>query len=174
MNFDTNNAAQLECAKGVAQAVRFQADAMDHINNAIAADANYCLPLVLKAWMLQGANDQRFDQPIAKLTEQAQQLLPSGTSIESELLATLKPMATGHHIEGATQLAALSKQYPTDTFIHLTAQEAIFWLGDGQWMRNVAEQAAPHWKPTDKDYGPSLSLRAFANEEAGFYDDAER
>ena len=57
---------------------------------------------------------------------------------------------------------------PSDLFLHVIAQEHIFWLGRAQWMRDIIERAAPVWQETDKGYGPFIAMRAFANEEAGF------
>jgi tetratricopeptide (TPR) repeat protein len=53
-------------------------------------------------------------------------------------------------------------------------QDEIFWLGKAQWMRDIAERAAPFWQETSADYGAFLSYRAFANEEAGYLNEAER
>ncbi len=162
------------CQLGIDRAVRFQADAMQHIDHAIDADASYCLPRVIKAWMLQGANDVRYSTQIAELVNTAQQLLPAANSKEAELLAALRPLTEGQKHQGASALARLLDKNPTNTFIHMLAQEETFWLGDSAWMRKIVEQAAPHWSEQAKDFGPFLSMRAFANEEAGYFQEAER
>ncbi|MEE9334380.1 MAG: tetratricopeptide repeat protein [Granulosicoccaceae bacterium] len=161
------------CSIGMSQMGRFRADAMEHINASIAADSNYCLPLIVKASMLHGANDARFDDAIAKLIEQSQPLLPSGKSNEADLLEAVTVASAGRGVEAATIYEQLLNDAPDDLFLHVLAQEQIFWLGQPQWMRDIAERAAPAWAETHQDYGPLLSLRAFANEEAGYFKEAE-
>ncbi len=169
-----HSAALQACQRGIDQSVRNQADAMKHIDLAITKDNSYCLPHVIKAWMLHGANDESYKEQISAQVELAQQRLPEGVSKESCLLDALKSMQLGQRVEGTHKLAALCQQYPTDAYLQMLAQEETFWLGEAKWMHAITEQAAPHWKNTSKDYGPLLAIRAFANEEAGFYDAAQR
>ncbi|MBT7760278.1 MAG: hypothetical protein HN732_23305 [Rhodospirillaceae bacterium] len=53
-------------------------------------------------------------------------------------------------------------------------QFELFWNGRAAWMREMVERAAPAWNKDLVDYGCFLSARAFANEEAGHYEPAER
>ena len=94
--------------------------------------------------------------------------------MEYRLLAALESMCDGNRLHGINQLAALCAQYPDNAYLQVVAQEETFWLGDAELMRHIVERASPHWSDTHPDYGPYLSLRAFANEEAGYYDAAER
>ena len=157
----------------MSQMGRFRADAMDHINASIEADPSYCLPLIVKASMLHGANDARFDDAIAKLIKQSQPLLPSGRSLEAGLLEAVTLASAGQGVEAATIYEQLLNDAPDDLFLHVLVQEQTFWLGESQWMRGIVERAAPAWSETHQDYGPLLSLRAFANEEAGYFKEAE-
>ena len=171
-NQSQQSAAEL-CSIGMSQMGRFRADALQHINASIEADANYCLPLIVKASMLQGSNDARFDDDIAKLIEQSLQLLPAGASREAGLLEAVTFASAGRGVEAAIIYEQMLSESPNDLFLHVLAQEQIFWLGEPQWMRDITERAAPAWIKTHKDYGPLLSLRAFSNEEAGYYKEAE-
>ena len=157
----------------MSQMGRFRADAMQNINASIEADANYCLPRIVKASMLQGSNDAHFDDDIAKLIEQSLQLLPAGASREASLLEAVTLASAGRSVEAAIIYEQMLSESPDDLFLHVLAQEQIFWLGEPQWMRDITERAAPAWTETHKDYGPLLSLRAFANEEAGYLKEAE-
>jgi len=168
------NAAVELCVLGMSQIARFRADAMQSIDAAIAADSGYCLPLAVKACMTQGANDARFNDEVEELINAAQQRLPSEKGLEVELLTSVQAAHAGRGVEAATVLEQLVMQSPTDLFLHVLAQEQIFWLGEPQWMLDVTEKAAPAWTETHKDYGPFLSVRAFACEEAGLFDEAER
>jgi len=166
-------AAEL-CEHGISQFGRFRADAMHYIDAAIAADDSYCTPLVVKACMLQGANDARFSDEITNLVNLAYERLPVGSGVTAELLNSVSAAAKGHGVEAATVLMRLAKESPTDLFLQVLAQEQTFWLGKPEWMIKLTEQAAPAWSHTHKDYGPFLALRAFAHEEMGNYIKAEK
>ncbi len=161
------------CATGMGQMGRFQADAMQYIDSSIKADENYCLPLVVKASMLTGANDARFSGEITQLLQRAENLLPVNANMESGLLEAISAASSGHGIEAATHYDRMLRASPDNLFLHVLAQEQTFWVGEAQWMRDIVERAAPHWSKTHKDYGPLLSLRSFANEEAGYFSEAE-
>jgi len=169
----TSTSAHELCATGMNQMARFQADAMSYIQASIEADENYCLPLIVKASMLRGANDARFNAEIDQLINRAHSLLPANASFESGLLNAVTVASTGKGVEAATIYDQMLNAEPNNLFLHVLAQEKIFWLGEAQWMRDITERAAASWKKSSDDYGPLLSLRAFANEEAGFYKEAE-
>lgn len=153
---------------------RFRADAMRHIDASIAADADYCLPRLVKACMLQGANDARFDGEVANLIEQGRQRLSPRDRYAAGLLEAVGAANAGCGFEAAKIYEQLILASPDDLFLHMLAQEQTFWLGKPQWMREIIEASAPVWTEAHKDFGPFLSLRAFANEEAGYFDEAER
>jgi tetratricopeptide (TPR) repeat protein len=124
--------------------------------------------------VLQGARDTIFTQNINDLVKFTERLLPSGQSREKDLFIALQLARQGKGIESATVLEAILHKNPTDLLVHQLLHEGLFWLGQAHWMRDVIEKAIPSWDETSADYGPLLSLRAFANEEAGYLKDAER
>jgi len=124
--------------------------------------------------MLQGANDDRFSDQVSQLIKQSQRLLNSGANRESALLNAVSLAAKGCGVEAATVLEQRLTEAPTDLFAHVLLQEETFWLGQSRWMLDTIERAAPAWSQSDKDYGAFLALRAFANEETGHFDLAEK
>lgn len=152
---------------------RFCADAMQYVDASIEADTRYCLPLLVKASMLQGANDARFNDQIADLIKRARSLLPEDSNFDKNLLTAVSAANIGNGVEAAMLYDKMLGESPDNLFLHVLAQEQIFWLGESRWMLDVVERAASHWKETHADYGPLLSLRAFANEEAGCFVEAE-
>jgi len=170
----TTLSAADHCATGVTSFIRWRADAMHHIDMAIATDEHYALPRLVKAWMLHGAGDATYADKICKLKAETEQCLPSTDCREAKLLCALKLAHAGNGIEAATVLEQMLLESPTDPLLHQLAQEEIFWMGRADWMRDITERAAPAWQETSEHYGSFLSLRAFANEEAGYLDDAER
>lgn len=171
---NTQKSALEHCTTGIDHFVRFRADASTHIDAAIASDPDICLPYLVKAWMLYGAHDARFAVEIDQLIELGQERLPSGSNREAGLLNALSLSHKGLRKQGAAQLEKLIADSPRDLFLHTIIQEEIFWLGRSDWMREIVERAASAWKDTDVGYGEFLSLRSFANEEAGHFDAAER
>jgi len=174
VNTTSAQLAKDSCELGLSQFSRFRADAMQHIDAAIAADPNYCLPLIAKACMLQGANDNCYSDQVSELIKKSRDRLPSGESRESSLLDAVSHALEGHGVEAATILDQRLLECPTDLFAHVLLQEETFWLGQSRWMLDTIERAAPAWQQSDKDYGSFLALRAFANEEAGYLNKAEK
>lgn len=174
LNTNLSDSSVELCAKGLSQFSRFRADAMQHIDASINADSNYCLPKIAKACMLQGANDDRFSGQVSQLIEQSEARLSPGATRESALLKAVSHAAQGRGVEAATVLEHHLFTAPTDLFAHVLLQEQTFWLGQPRWMRDTIERAAPAWSSANTDIGPFLSLRAFANEESGHFDLAEK
>jgi len=174
MNQTDNPQAEQHCARGMQQFTRFRADATSHINAAIEVDPDYCLAKVVKAWMLHGASDARYCNDISALIKQCERLQPIANSLEANLLNALTLSHEGNSVRGATELHNLVKRNPHSLFLHTLTQDEIFWLGKPDWLLDVVEGAAPHWKVSDDDYGTFLSIRSFAHEEAGHYNTAER
>ena len=159
---------------GVFSYTRWRADAVKHLDLAIQADNDYALPRLVKAWVLQGARDTNFINMIKDLVDDAERCITSSNTYEYELLAALQLARSGKGIESATALETMLHKDPTNLLVHQLLHESLFWMGRSAWMRDVIERAIPAWDETSEDYGPFLSLRAFANEEAGYFDDAER
>ncbi len=170
----SNTKAPDHCSAGIESLLRMQADAMAHIDAAIAADESFALPLLVKAWMLHGGRDANAANAVSSLMFEAVRCLPSTNCREAELLWALKLARAGRGIEGASVLEKLLLRSPTDLLVHQLIHEEIFWTGQFDWMRKVVERAAPAWNETLEGYGHFLSIRAFANEESGYIDDAER
>ncbi len=165
------------CVTGINRFVRFKADAMTHIDAAIAADGEHALAKLVKAWMLLGGRDAIYHDAVGSLiteTERCFSGLPAVDKREQGLLDALKLSHAGKGIEAVTVLEMLLDQSPCDLLVHQIIHEELFWLGRADWMRAITERAAPVWDKYSDDYGPFLSLRAFANEEAGDLDMAER
>ncbi len=175
-NTETSERNELsqQCAIGIARSVRCHSDAMDYIDQAIELDESEIRARLVKAWMLHGGRENTVADAVDALIREVEERLPSTQSYDTQLLAALKLSKAGKSCESATALEAMLLNAPTDLYLHKIVQDEIFWLGKSDWMCAITEQAAPHWQIGSKDYGTFLSYRAFANEEAGFYDEAER
>ena len=173
-NLVNKNTAEKNCAIGIHNFIRMQASAVEYINSAINIDQSFVLPKLVKAWMLHGGRDANASNAISELLidVEAHPLTPQ--SRESTLLSALTLTRAGDGKGCATLLEEYLLRHPTDLFIHQLIHEEIFWLGESKWMRNITEKAAPAWNENTEGYGSFLAIRAFANEESGHLNDAER
>ena len=161
------------CNAGIESFNRNRADAMRHLDAAIAADEGFALPRLAKAWMLQSARDANYAKNIQALIRAAEACLDESDDRDGDYLTALKHAFSGRGIESATILEALLDRYPTDLLAHRLVQYELFWNGRAQWMLDIAERAAPYWSQGVEGYATFLSCRAFSNEEAGRYAQAE-
>ena len=169
----TNEVAVAACNAGIESFNRNRADAMSHLDAAIAADDGFALPRLAKAWMLQSARDANYAESIQALIRAAEACLDESDERDGSYLTALKLAFSGRGIESATILEALLDRYPTDLLAHRLVQYELFWNGRAQWMLDIAERAAPYWSESVEGYATFLSCRAFSNEEAGRYTQAE-
>ena len=171
----TGNAEAAEAYdKGARSFVAWRADAMDHLNAAIAADENFTLPCILKAWILHGGRAARFDPIIDKLLSSVEPLLGGAGGRERAFAEALRVAHRGNLQTGAAILEAHLAEEPADLIAHRLFQFELFWSGESKWMRDVVERAAPIWNDKSPDFGHFQAVRAFSNEESGDYATAER
>ena len=170
----SNSGALSACNAGVDGFVHWRADTMSNIDAAIAADNDFALPKIVKAWMMHSARDTAMESDINPLMHEAERCLDSQNDRDIDLLAALKQARQGRSVEAATLLEGVLDRYPTDLLSHRLVQFELFWNGRASWMRDITERAATHWNADTIGYGPFLSMRAFANEEAGCYAAAEQ
>jgi len=174
--------ADRHCAAGISSFVRWRADSMNHIDAAIAADDSAAAPRLIKAWMLTSGRDASFELTVAELMQAIPLRLDRSSKDQAQvdydcqaaLWSALQLARAGAGVEAATELDELLVQNPKNLLVHQLLQEELFWMGRADWMRDVTDRAAPYWRSDDSGYGNFLSLRAFANEEAGCLEDAER
>ena len=170
----TNEIAVAACNAGIESFNRNRADAMSHLDAAMTADEGFALPRLAKAWMLQSARDANYAENIQALISSAEACLDESDDRDGDYLSALKLAFSGRGIESATILEALLDRYPTDLLAHRLVQYELFWNGRAHWMLDIAERAAPYWSEDVEGYATFLSCRAFSNEEAGRYTQAER
>ena len=170
----SSDAAAGACNAGVEGYAEFRADAMDRLDAAIAADVEFALPKLVKAWVLHGARDANYASAIERLAGDAQRCVDSGDDRAVDYLEALRLAREGRGVESATVLEGLLDRHPTDLLAHRVLQFELFWNGRADWMCDVVERAAPRWDEHVDGYATYLSCRAFSNEEAGRYEAAER
>ena len=177
MNGSASADAIARCTAGIDSYVRWRADAMGHLDASIAAEGNYALPRLVKGWMLNSSRDASFTDTIdaqINAVESQSGNQPAMEARERRLFVALKTSRAGDGIGAATLLEQHLVENPTDALAQQLIQNELFWMGRADWMHDVAERSAPAWSDTTHAYSSFLSLRAFANEEAGDLAAAER
>jgi len=158
---------------GARSFVAWRADAIGHLDAAMAADADFALPKLLKAWMLHAGRTAKFDPMIDGLMAAAQPSLAEAGPRAVALAEGLRAAHAGNLQAGAAVLEAHLAAQPMDLLAHRLLQFELFWCGEARWMRDVAERAAPAWTDASPDFAHFQAVRAFSNEEAGDYAAAE-
>ena len=169
-----SEAAARACNAGVEGYTEFRADTMEYLDAAIAADADFALPKLVKAWVLHAARDWKHATTIERLADDAERCVDPCDDRAVDYLASLRFAGEGRGVESATTLEGLLDRHPTDLLAHRVLQFELFWNGRADWMCDIAERAASHWDGTIPGYATYLSCRAFSNEEVGRYEAAER
>ena len=159
---------------GARSFVAWRADAMVHLGAAIDADPDFVEPKLLKAWILHSARTAKFAPVVQGLLADIEAALPDASD-RVQAFARAVRVANGGNLQGGvsameTHLAT----NPTDILAHRLTQFELFWSGESQWMRDIAERAAPAWSEDTLDYAQFQAVRAFSNEEAGDYVTSER
>ncbi len=152
----------------------WDADLMAHLDAALAADGDCVMAHALKGLAMAGGRNRRFRPMIEESLARARAGMADASPRERGYVTALGHMAADRLTDAAATYEAILLDHPTDILAHRLVQQELFWIGEAGWMRDVAERAAPAWSETMPDYSLFLSVRAFGNEEALNYADAER
>jgi len=169
-----NQTAVDACNAGVESYIQSRVDAMANLDSAIEADNSFALPKLVKAWMLHASRNTAVANTIQSLVDDVEACIDVSNNRDRDYLAALQDARCGRGTEAATVLEALLDRYPTDLLGHRLVQYELFWNGRASWMREIIERAAPRWSDNVAGYSAFLAARAFSNEEAGCYAEAER
>ena len=170
----TNPAAATAFDSGARSFVAWRADAVGHLDRAIESDPQFAMPKLLKGWILHAARTHKFSPAVQGLLSDAKALLGDASPRERALARSLEVASGGDLQGGVAVLETYLAENPRDIVVHRLAQFELFWSGESQWMRDIAERAAPAWDDGVPDFPHFQAVRAFSNEEAGDYDTAER
>ncbi len=160
--------------EGARSFVAWRADAVGHLDAAMAADPQFALPKLLKAWILHAARSQKFTPAVQSLLDAAEPLLADASDRERAFAQSVRVANSGNLQGGVAILETYLAKNPTDIVAHRLAQFELFWSGESRWMRDIVERAAPAWNEDVPDFAHFQAVRAFSNEEAGDYATSER
>jgi tetratricopeptide (TPR) repeat protein len=148
----------------------WRADAMVHLKEA----ADYPLAQAVKGLILATGRNTNYQGMIDECVVAARAGQDAIPAPQRRYVDALDALARGELTEAVTVYEALLAEHPTDLFAHRLVQQELFWMGEARWMADVCEASAPAWSEGDPGYSMFLSVQAFALEEAGQRDRAER
>jgi tetratricopeptide (TPR) repeat protein len=152
----------------------WRVDVMEHVGAALAADAQAPMAHAVKGLVLATGRNARYREMVESSLAAARASQDRLPPRECGYVDALQASSEGRLNDAVVHYEGLLARKPDDLFAHRLIQQELFWMGEGRWMADVAERAAPAWSDDDPDYGMFQSVRAFSLEEAGDYARAER
>ena len=151
-------------------------DTGDHLKATLEADPSFVMAHVLRGYfMLLFASRKLIGRALSSL-ETAREAVREGGCNEREKLHidALDAWASGDQKRALAVWDRILTEWPRDVLALKLSEYWNFYLGDCRGMREVQARVAPRWDESVPDYGKVLGMSAFALEECGVYDEAER
>lgn len=152
----------------------WRVDLMDHLEAALTADGDFPMAHAVKGLVLAAGRNARFRPMIAEALAAARSGAADVSERERRYIEALEHVAAGRLMDAVSVYEAILARHPTDLFAHRLIQMELFWMGEAERMRDVAERAAPAWSAEVPGHSLFLSVRSFSREEALDYVAAER
>ncbi len=151
-------------------------DTASHLAAALEADDGLTVAWCLRGFALSFVARRDLRESAAEALASARAALAArgGTEREYRLTAALSALIAGDSAMAVRELSIILAEKPAD-LLALKLEHAVrFMRGDSAGMRNSAERALPSWSEDDPGYGYACGILAFAREETGDYEGAER
>ena len=151
-------------------------DTGDHLKATLEADPSFVMANVLRGYfMLLFASRKLVGRALTSLEAAREAVREGGCNRREELhIQALDSWASGDQKRALDIWDAILTEWPRDVLAVKLSEYWNFYLGDCRGMREVQARVAPHWDESVSDYGKVLGMSAFALEECGAYDEAER
>jgi len=171
-----NEAAVRNLDETLAHYLRFGIETRDWLKRTLAEDPDMALAHCLKGYFFM-----LFCVP--RLAEKARGSLDAGRRAAAERGATdrerrhldaLDAWVRGEFGQVVAHLEAILADHPRDILALRLAHYHHFYLGDDENLRDSIGRVLHAWDDTVDGYGYVLGMQAFALEESGAYDEAER
>lgn len=151
-------------------------DTGDHLKATLEADPSFVMANVLRGYfMLLFASRKLLGRALSSLEAAREAVREGGCNRREELhIQALDSWASGDQKRALDIWDAILTEWPRDVLALKLSEYWNFYLGDCRGMREIQARVAPHWDESVPDYGKVLGMSAFALEECGAYDEAER
>ena len=171
-----NEAAVAAFDRTIGAYLGLRADTGDHLKATLEADPGFVMAHALRGYfMLLFASRKLLGRALSSLDAARNAAQESGCNRREELhIAALEAWSSGKQKRALALWDEILTEWPRDVLALKLSEYWNFYLGDCQGMREVQARVAPHWDEAVPDYGKVLGMSAFALEECGAYEEAER
>ena len=160
--------------RAVEHFLKFHADTMALVNDALAADPGFVMGHCIKGYlMLAGANPAHRPAIAASLNA-AQAGAKHVTAREQHHVAALSAWSRGAFDDAFAIWRELLDSDPTDLLAVRIRDTTLFRFGQTQAVLEQADRLAPAWSPDLPGYDCFQTVWAFAHEESGDLAGAEQ
>jgi tetratricopeptide (TPR) repeat protein len=153
--------------RAVEHYLKFHADTMALVNEALAADPGFVMGHVFKAYLLLAGANPAHRPLVARALEAAQAGAVVAAPRERRHVAALAAWASGALDRAFAAWRELLDADPTDLLAVRICDTTWFRHGQTQAVLDQADRLAPHWSPEHPGYDCFRTVWAFAHEEAG-------
>ena len=151
----------------------FYGTPVDDLDAAIAADAHWLLPRVMKAGFLLSLTEPSLVDEAKSLLGETEPLVGIATAREVAHLAAVQSLAAGDWDGACATWDRILLGHPRDALALQWAHLFDFYRGDSEALRRRVAGALPEWTRDDALYPYVLGLYAFGLEETNFHAEAE-
>ncbi len=171
-----SDAAVADFDRAVGAYLGLRSDTGDHLKAALEADPAFVMANVLRGYfMLLFASRKLLGRARSSLEAAREAARRGGCGRrEKHHIEALDAWASGDQKRALVVWDEILTEWPRDVVALKLSEYWNFYLGDCRGMREVQARAAPHWDESVPDFGKVLGMSAFAHEECGAYDEAER
>ena len=160
----------------VAAYLGLRADTGDRLKATLEADPGFVMAHVLRGYFMLLFASRRLLGRAASSLEAARAAAAEGgcNRREETHLGALEAWSAGRPDRALALWDEILTEWPRDVVALKLSEYWNFYSGDRRGMREIQARVAPHWDETVPDYGKVLGMSAFALEECGAYEEAER
>jgi tetratricopeptide (TPR) repeat protein len=160
----------------VAAFARFGRDTGEHLKRALRSDPELVLGHCARGYFLKMFAMPRLEEKAMRSLEAAQAscTVRGASRREMQHVRALAAWLTGDMSAAARRIEILLVDHPRDLLALKIGHYLHFYLGDSRQLRDSLARVRHAWDPAVPGYGHFLGLEAFALEECGDYDKAER
>ena len=171
----TSSAAALEHYETALQQFHsYTGDPIATIDLALAADPEFALGHLFKAFGLYTTSERRFLPMVQEAVALAAKSESRMNSRERGLLAAARHMVDGKWTAASRTFDEVLIDQPRDALAIQTAHLMDFFQGDALNLRNRVSRVLPAWSSSVPGYSYVLGMHAFGLEECNQYADAEK
>jgi tetratricopeptide (TPR) repeat protein len=170
--------ASADAARHIDQAVTafldYRTTASAHVKSALDHDASFVLALCLRGYFLLMLENRAILPKVQQTLEEIRPHLADITQRERLHVEALESWATGDIMRACLHWEEILTGSPLDLMALKLHHTMTFYTGRSQVMRSVVSSVMGEWDESMPEYGCVQGMYAYALEECGAYEEAER